>query len=238
MTTWIENMKTKKLWTMPKRDTEHEEPTLGWIDVAKTIIDRETPEIYKGSRLTDFPEAITKNITRWNWESAFITGITGSGKTYLANAISRQCLVPQHDGSIYDNRLSQGYHPKAIRFQFFPDLVCRIKSTFGSVTAETEYSILEDLTKYQVLIIDDIGSEKQSDFSWTTLLLLINKRIMDGKRTIITTNLGIKQIDAIEPRLASRLGSFLQIKMPDVDRRIEKGEELRLKITLKNKGKK
>jgi len=223
MTEWIETLKDKKLWTMPKRDTAHVESTDEWSLKAKEIIDRETPEIYKASRLVDFPEAITKNIVKWNWESAFITGITGSGKTYLANAITRYCLVPDHDGSIYDKNLSQGYHRKAINFQFFPDLVCRIKSTFGSVTVETEYSILEDLTKYQVLIIDDIGSEKQSDFSWTTLLLLINKRIMDGKRTIITTNLGIKQIDEIEPRLASRLGSFLQIKMPDVDRRIEKG---------------
>jgi len=68
------------------------------------------------------------------------------------------------------------------------------------------------------LIIDDLGAEKSTEFSITTLYIILDRRIRELKTTIITTNLSMSQIEEhLGARIASRLSEMKNIKinMPD-----------------------
>lgn len=127
-----------------------------------------------------------------------LRGETGCGKTHLAVALM------QHAG--------HGYFTTA------PELLLRIRSTFNDGGWETEDEVIRDLCSHDLLVLDDLGAEKTTEFAITTLYIIIDRRIRDAKRTIITTNLSLKEIeDKLDARIASRLSGMQNVKinMPD-----------------------
>jgi DNA replication protein DnaC len=78
--------------------------------------------------------------------------------------------------------------------------------------------VIRDLCHHDLLVLDDLGAEKTTEFAITTLYIIIDRRIRDAKRTIITTNLSLKEIeDKLDARIASRLSGMQNVKisMPD-----------------------
>ena len=68
----------------------------------------------------------------------------------------------------------------------------------------------EDLYKFiyncELLIIDDLGTELTNNFVLSELFEIINKRSINGKSTLISTNLSIKQLrDRYTERIMSRI---------------------------------
>lgn len=128
-----------------------------------------------------------------------LRGETGCGKTHLAVALM------QHAG--------HGYFTTA------PELLLRIRSTFNDgVMRESEDEVINDLCFHELLVLDDLGAEKTTEFAITTLYIIIDRRIRDAKRTIITTNLSLKEIEEkLDARIASRLSGMQNVKisMPD-----------------------
>jgi DNA replication protein DnaC len=128
-----------------------------------------------------------------------LRGETGCGKTHLAVAII------QYSGSGH--------------FTTAPELLLRIRATFGEgQMKETESEVIDDLCHHELLVLDDLGAEKTSEYAITTLYIIIDRRIRDAKRTIITTNLSLKEIEEkLDARIASRLSGMQNIKisMPD-----------------------
>jgi DNA replication protein DnaC len=53
----------------------------------------------------------------------------------------------------------------------------------------TEYSILQDVIRTDVLVLDDLGAEKSSDWTLSMLYHVINERYNERRTTIITSNL-------------------------------------------------
>jgi DNA replication protein DnaC len=53
----------------------------------------------------------------------------------------------------------------------------------------TEYSILQDVIQADVLVLDDLGAEKSSEWTLSMLYHVINERYNDCRTTIITSNL-------------------------------------------------
>jgi len=83
---------------------------------------------------------------------------------------------------------------------------------------ETEEEIVNFYSDMDFLIIDDLGAEKSTEFSITTLYIILDRRIRELKTTIITTNLSMSQIEEhLGARIASRLSEMKNIKinMPD-----------------------
>jgi hypothetical protein len=70
----------------------------------------------------------------------------------------------------------------------------------------------------RLLVLDDFGA-KISPAAMIQALRIIDRRINHGLRTIITTNLTMSDLSAMDPRLASRVGSGVAIHFEGPDRR-------------------
>jgi len=112
------------------------------------------------------------------------------------------------------------YDPKDFMWVSTPSLMVRLRSTFNG-SGETEFGILNELTKAKILLLDDLGAENDSSFSASTLYAILSERRNRRRVTIVTTNKTLAEIHEWEPRVASRLGEFATIKLPDIDRRIK-----------------
>jgi len=130
-------------------------------------------------------------------QSIVLRGPTGCGKTHLAVSIAKE----QGD----------------FIFISVPDLLLKIRSSFnGGLVSEEE--IINEYSSVKTLILDDMGAEKTSEFAITTLYIILDRRIRECLKTIITTNLLQTEIEAtFGARIASRMSAMenIKINMPD-----------------------
>ena len=101
------------------------------------------------------------------------TGDNGVGKTHLAVAVLRELITA-----------------KGVRGQFwdFHELIREIKSSYDPETKTTELQVLEPVVEMDVLLLDDLGAWKMTDWMQDTLFYILNSRYMAKRPTIITTN--------------------------------------------------
>ena len=133
--------------------------------------------------------------------NVLLNGPNGTGKTALA------CTLAKHWKS--NARFTSAYR-----------LLSRIKSTFRKQASESEQDILDELRDLDLLVLDDLGAQQNTEFGLATLYEVVKERCENYKPTIVTTNLTLTEIDKLEPRLASRLGAFKIIKLAGDDRRL------------------
>jgi DNA replication protein DnaC len=100
-------------------------------------------------------------------------GDNGVGKTHLAVAVLRELVAS-----------------KGARGQFwdFHELIREIKSSYDPETKTTELQVLEPVVETDVLVLDDLGAWKMTDWMNDTLFYILNSRYMAKRCTIITTN--------------------------------------------------
>ena len=115
-------------------------------------------------------------------------GEPGSGKTHLLEAAARQLL-----GSEFN-----------IRYEYTPDFLNRIRATFSN--KENTEDVLNYYRNVPVLFLDDIGTEKASDWTSEALTTLVDERYRNERRLLITTNCNYQELsDRGYKRLASRI---------------------------------
>jgi DNA replication protein DnaC len=100
-------------------------------------------------------------------------GDNGVGKTHLAVAILRELVTT-----------------RGVRGQFwdFHELIREIKSSYDRETKTTELQVLQPVVDTGVLVLDDLGAWKMTDWMNDTLFYILNSRYMAKRPTIITTN--------------------------------------------------
>lgn len=119
-----------------------------------------------------------KTFKEWNGESLMLWGEPGNGKTHLAAAIV--------------NELSKkGY---IVVFQSVPELLQRIRSTFNGENKENETQIMRALLECDLLILDDIGAEKTTEWVEEKLFNIIDGRYRKELPTLYTSNLEPKEL--------------------------------------------
>lgn len=102
----------------------------------------------------------------------YIYGKVGSGKTYLASAIAKQLM-------------DQG---KQVMFLPTVEVMTMIRATYDD-HAQSEEAVLHKLCTCDVLVLDDLGKENQSQSGWVESILfrIVNQRYADMLPIIITT---------------------------------------------------
>lgn len=125
----------------------------------------ETPELTKCRRYAE------------NWETAKAQGIglllwggTGNGKTYAAACIAN---------SLIDRGV--------------PAMITSFPRIIGA-RFEDRPSIMEAVRRYPLLVLDDFGTERATDFALETVYSVVDERYKTGKPLIVTTNLTFSEL--------------------------------------------
>lgn len=124
-------------------------------------------------------------------ESLLLIGRTGLGKTHLSLAVAG-AVVERGYSVVYTS--AQGLCDRAER------------NKFGRDVDGEDGSFLRCAEEGDLLVLDDLGSEFVSQLSTAVLFNLINTRLLERRRTIISTNLSP---DDMQTRYSERMVSRL-----------------------------
>ncbi len=138
-------------------------------------------------------------------DSICLYGDSGRGKTHLAVGVAREAK-------------RQGYSVLALKSI---DLLNRIKKTYETKNYDGEKEIMFILRNIDLLLIDDIGIEKSSEWAISKLYEAVDYR-HKRKSTIFTTNFTGKQIkEKLGPAMVSRIwGAGIRLEIEGKDWRV------------------
>ena len=130
---------------------------------------------------------------RFYFNNLFLSGAPGLGKTFLSACIAR---------TVSENGFSVVYDTAVNIFSRFEDKkFSRDADDTREARDETRRYLSCDL-----LILDDLGSEMTTPFVQSALYTLINSRLTADRRTVISSNLSMKDVRRrYAPQIASRL---------------------------------
>ncbi len=228
-TTLREKMnRVKELMDRQATEASREENTRtltpGILDIDKTtLVDAlfadTVPERYRDCRPKNVPEVDHVDIRHGGCGACFF-GEPGIGKTYAATALAYRVIgsmvKPEYQAGIGTWR----YPPDTFSWVETPYLFVRIRDTFRGNGGETEKSVVDSCINAKVLLLDDLGAEKQSLFTGSTLYTILSRRLNRRRYTIITTNQTLEQIDVWERRVASRMAEMMHVALPEHDWRL------------------
>lgn len=142
-------------------------------------------------------------------KNILFVGNTGLGKTFIANCIANELIKSG----------------KTVIYQTAPllmDTIIEHKYNFDKKSSNKEN--YERLFNVDLLIIDDLGTETMSNNKFTELFNIINTRLLENKKIIISTNLNLQELYSVyDERVVSRiLGGFIACKFIGDDIRIKK----------------
>jgi DNA replication protein DnaC len=102
-----------------------------------------------------------------------MVGGIGTGKTHLAVGILKELI---------------GSRGSACLFCDYRELLKQIQNSYNDSVKATELQVLRPVFDADVLLLDELGAVKPSEWVWDTVSLILNTRYNDNRTTIITTN--------------------------------------------------
>jgi DNA replication protein DnaC len=143
------------------------------------------------------------------------TGTVGVGKTHLAV-------------SILKGLFERGF---SCLFYEFGSLLKEIQDSYNSNTKTSELGVLAPVLNAEVLVLDELGASKPTDWVRDTMAHIINTRYNDKKATIFTTNYADERQNDREETLEDRIGVRLRSRLYEMCMTIEvKGPDYRRKF--------
>ena len=129
----------------------------------------------KNEKISNAMKNYVKNFTEFkkDGKGLLLYGTVGTGKTYFAACIANALI-------------DEGY---SVLMTNFARLTNSIQGTF-----EGKNEFIDSLQRYTLLIIDDLGAERKSDFMQEQVFAIIDARYRSSLPMIITSNLTAEEI--------------------------------------------
>ena len=143
------------------------------------------------------------------------TGGVGVGKTHLAAAIIR------------------GLTEKGVPCLFYESgaLLKEIQDAYNPVSQTSELKVLAPVYQTEVLVLDELGASKPTDWVRDTMMNIIGKRYNDKKLTIFTTNYLDARRAPADETLEDRVGVRLRSRLYEMCRTVQiEGEDYRRQL--------
>ncbi len=102
-----------------------------------------------------------------------LTGSIGAGKTHLAVGLLRELIEQRGATGVFCD---------------YRDLLKQIQNSYNPHVATTELEILRPVFEAEILVLDELGAVKPTDWVWDTVAHILNTRYNDKRTTLITTN--------------------------------------------------
>ena len=102
-----------------------------------------------------------------------LVGTVGTGKTHLAVGIAKTLI---RDKGI------------PCLFYDYRELLKEIQNSYNASVQTTELGLLRPVFEAEVLVLDELGAVRPTEWVWDTVSLILNARYNDSRTTIITTN--------------------------------------------------
>lgn len=133
-----------------------------------------------------------------------LMGSVGVGKTHLAV-------------SILKGLTERGF---PCLFYEFGSLLKEIQDSYNVNTQSSELGVLSPVLNAEVLVLDELGASKPTDWVRDTMAHIINTRYNDKKLTIFTTNYLDERRNDREELLEDRIGTRLRSRLYEMCRTI------------------
>ena len=125
------------------------------------------------------------------------TGTVGVGKTHLSVAILRG-LIEKGIGCLFCE---------------FGSLLKEIQDSYNTVSKTSELRVLAPVYQAEVLVLDELGASKPTDWVRDTMMQIIGTRYNDRRLTIFTTNYLDARRAATDETLEDRVGVRLRSRL-------------------------
>jgi len=143
-------------------------------------------------------------------------GNCGVGKTHLAVALLKRVIMEKGDGGL---------------FYDFRDLLREIQASWNSVSQTSELEVLRPVLEAKVLVLDELGANKPTEWVRDTIAHIINCRYNDRKLTIFTSNYLDVPGRQGEESLTDRIGVRLRSRLYEMCKEVEiRGEDFRKEL--------
>jgi len=140
-----------------------------------------------------------------------LIGSIGVGKTHLAVGILKELILSKSISCLfYDYR----------------ELLKQIQNSYNDSVRATELEVLRPVFDTEILVLDELGAVKPTEWVWDTVSLILNTRYNDNRTTIITTNfadaapgtLSGARAAAREESLGDRIGERMRSRLHEMCR--------------------
>jgi DNA replication protein DnaC len=149
--------------------------------------DMTTRHVVQAAR--NYVENLDENLAQG--KGIWFMGGTGTGKTTLGMLIASEALKAGKSVGIY----------------FAPKLLTRIRQTYQEAETENAYAqFFERVTSVDLLYIDDLGSERRTDWVVEQLYAVVNERYENQRPMLVTSNADGEIIAEGQQQLEDQIG--------------------------------
>jgi DNA replication protein DnaC len=157
-----------------------------------------------------------------------LVGSIGVGKTHLAVGMLRELIAT-----------------KGVRGLFcdYRELLKEVQHSYNAQVLTTELAVLQPVFDAEVLVLDELGAAKPTEWVWDTVAHILNTRYNDKRTTIITTNFADQPPGAAsakesaaaranrEESLGDRIGERMRSRLAEMCVVVEmRGEDFRRSV--------
>ncbi len=145
------------------------------------------------------------------YKNLFITGRSGVGKTVLAAGIAKKCIKNQ----------------LPFKWISYPAFIMELQNLYRD-EKESPFEKAEEVANFSgVLIVDDLGANKATEWVRQITYYIINEREQRMLPIVLTSNFSLEEIaEQIDSRISSRIaGVCKSIKLSGKDKRLDNNDK-------------